>query len=116
MSKRNVELYIEDILNSIEKIEKYTKHTTFEKFSIDEKTIDAVIRNLEVIGEAAKNIPKKTFAKYKDIPWKKIIGMRNKVIHEYFGVDTEILWKTVKEDLSKLKGEIQSLNQENKNK
>lgn len=109
MSKRTIELYIEDILNSIEKIEKYTKHTTFEKFSTDEKTIDAVIRNLEVIGEAAKNIPNKNLAKYKDIPWKKIISMRNKIIHEYFGVDTEILWKTIKEDLPKLKNIIKNI-------
>lgn len=99
MSKRGIKLYVEDITNSLKKIEEYTKNLTFDQFNIDTKTVDAVIRNLTVIGEAAKNIPDEIKIKYDDIPWEEIIGMRNKVIHEYFGVDENILWETVKEDL-----------------
>jgi len=78
------------------------------------KTIDAVIRNLEIIGEATKNIPAKFRKNYKDIPWEKIIGMRNKVAHEYFGIDKEILWKTITEDIPTLKKEIFKVKKSNK--
>jgi uncharacterized protein with HEPN domain len=67
---------------------------------------DAVVRNLEIIGEAAKNIPKDTKDKHKDVPWKQIIAMRNKVSHEYFGIDAVILWQTIKEDIPALKPKI----------
>lgn len=104
--KRTVILYIEDIKKSIVKIEKYTKRISREKFLKDEKTQDALVRNLEIIGEAAKNIPHKVRAAYPQIPWRGIITMRNKIIHEYFGVDLDILWQTVKEDIPELKSKI----------
>lgn len=107
--KRNAKLYLEDILQSILKIEKYTQPLTFNHFSKDDKTIDAVVRNLAVIGEAAKNIPAEFKSKNPDISWKEIAGMRNKIIHEYFGIDEEILWKTIKEDLLPLKLKIKKL-------
>lgn len=107
--KRSLNLYLEDIRTAINKIERYTKTKSFAGFRKDEKTIDAVIRNLEIIGEAAKSIPQETKDMHRCIPWKGIIGMRNKVIHEYFGVDVEILWKTVKEDISGLKEKIEEL-------
>lgn len=106
MSKRNIALYLDDIRNAVEKIEEYTKNITFRDFSNDSRTIDAVVRNLEIIGEAAKNIPKEFSLKYPEIPWKKIGGMRDKVIHEYFGIDLEIVWQTIKEDLPLLKEKI----------
>jgi len=99
MSKRGVELYLGDIKDSIRKIEKYARGINFSEFSHDEKTMDAVVRNLSIIGEAVRNIPRDTKAKNPDVAWKEILGMRNKVIHEYFGIDDEILWKTIKEDL-----------------
>lgn len=71
--------------------------------------VDAVVRNLEIIGEAAKNTPGETVAKYPQIPWEKMVSMRNKVIHEYQNVDLEILWKTIKEDLLSLKEKIEKL-------
>lgn len=100
---RNIKLYLDDILLAIKKIEKYIKGKTFVKFQFDEKTIDAVIRNIEIIGEAANNIPLEIKKKNSGIPWKEMIGMRNKVIHEYFGVDKEVLWQTAKENLPNLK-------------
>lgn len=106
MSKRDVKLYIKDIIDSLEKIERYVENLTFDQFSTDIKTIDAVIRNLTVIGEAVKNIPHDIKIKCRDIPWEEIIGMRNKIIHEYFGVDESILWKTLKEDLPIFKDQI----------
>ena len=106
MSKRPLELYITDIKEAIEKIEHYTRNLSYESFQNDTKTIDAVIRNIEIIGEAAKNIPKNTRLQYIEIPWKEIIGTRSKIIHDYFGVDLEILWKTIKEDIPLLKKQI----------
>lgn len=103
---RDVTLYLEDIVNAIHKIEKYTRGVSFNRFKKEEKTIDAVIRNLEIIGEAVKHIPKEVKEKYPNIPWKEIIGMRNKVIHEYFGIDVDILWDTIKEDICNLKRKI----------
>lgn len=78
-------------------------------FKNDPKTIDAVTRNIEVIGEAAKHIPSEIRLKHVEIPWKEIIGTRSKVIHEYFGVDEEILWKTVQEDLPLLKKQMREI-------
>lgn len=106
MPKRQTKLYIEDIQEAIRRIEVYTLHKTFEEFAEDIRTIDAVVRNLMIIGEAVKNIPQDTKSKHDDIPWEEIIGMRNKVIHEYFGVDEDILWETIKEDIPELKKRI----------
>lgn len=109
MSKREPKLYLQDILNSISKVEKYTRGLTYVEFSKDEKTIDAVIRNFEVIGEAARYVPKEIIAQYPDVPWEKMSSMRNKVLHEYFGVDLEILWQTIQEDLPELNKQIKDL-------
>ncbi len=95
--------YIQDILTSVELINSFIKGLSLNDFKEDVKTSSAVIRQLEVMGEAAKNIPENIKEKYTDIPWKKICGMRDKLIHEYFGVDYEIVWKTIKEKLSPLK-------------
>ena len=107
--KRSAQLYIDDMIKSLEKIERYIKGLSFDKARQDTKTIDAVVRNLEIIGEAASRIPKEIKDKYPELPWKEMVGMRNKVIHEYFGVDVTILWKTVKEDLPPLKKEIKKI-------
>jgi hypothetical protein len=106
MFKRDINLYIEDIKDSIAKIEKYTNGLTADEFAADQKTIDAVVRNLSIIGEAVNNIPKDIKEQYAEMPWGAVIGMRNKIIHEYFGVDEDILWKTIKEDLPAFRGQI----------
>lgn len=103
---RDISLYLKDIDNAVGKIEQFTKGLTFRSFAKDEKTVDAVIRNLEVIGEAAKHIPAKLRSAHRQIPWKSISGMRDTVVHEYFGVDLEIIWKTVRHDLPRLKRQM----------
>lgn len=102
-------MYIDDVLTAIKKIQRYRQGLRFEEFVKDTKTVDAVIRNLEILGEAAKNMPKSIRKAHPEIPWRKIIGMRNKVIHEYFGIDLEILWQTITVDLPILKKQFKKL-------
>lgn len=109
MTERNDKLYLKDILDSIEKIEKYVKNLNYKKFSKNLLVIDAVVRNFEVIGEATKNLSKEIKSLYPNIPWKEMAGMRNKVIHEYFGVNLKIIWKTIKERLPELRIKIEEI-------
>jgi uncharacterized protein with HEPN domain len=109
MRKRDYRDYLKDISDSIEDIESFTKDLTFNDFLKDKKTQNAVIRSIEVIGEATKKLPRSLRSKYPSIPWKKMTGMRNKMIHEYFGIDLEILWKTIKEDIPSLKPLIKAV-------
>lgn len=105
---------MEDIRDSIGKIEEYTDGLDFGDFLKDTMAIDAVARNLAIIGEAAKNIPEDIKLKNSDVAWNEAIGMRNKVAHEYFGVDEEILWKTIKDDLPIFKKQILKIIRETK--
>ena len=109
MTRRNNNLYVKDILDSIDKIESYAKGLSFKEFAKKKIVIDAVVRNLEIIGEAAKNVSSEVKIKHKEIPWKQMAGMRAKTIHEYFGVDLKIVWKTIKKSLPDLKQAINSI-------
>lgn len=101
--KRDYKLYIKDIVEAISRIEEFIGDMTYEEFVRDDKTSSAVIRKLEIIGEAAKNVPEHMRERYRDIPWKDMARMRDKIIHFYFGVDYEIVWKVVKERLPEVK-------------
>jgi uncharacterized protein with HEPN domain len=101
--KREVYDYIDDILIAISDIETFTKDMSYDTFAQDKKTINAVIRSLEVLGEATKRIPKPVRQKYPDIPWNKMAGMRNVLIHDYMGVDLKTVWKVTQERLQELK-------------
>jgi len=103
MSKRDIILFLEDISEAIERISDYIENYSKEEFQNDQKTIDAVVRNIEIIGEAVSNLPEEFRDNYPHIPWKKIVGVRNIVIHKYFGVDTNTLWVIIHEQLPEFK-------------
>ncbi len=109
MKKRNPMFFLKDIELSISKILKYTKDLSFETFNKDEKTIDAVERNFEIIGEAVKNLPDEIKNEHPNVPFKQIAGMRDKLIHDYFGVDYEIVYKTIKNKLPEFKAQIKDI-------
>jgi len=111
---RDYKLYLHDIKEAVEKIETFTKGFTFEEFVKDAKTVDAVIRNLEIIGEAAKHIPKRVKERHSDIDWKGMAGMRDILTHEYFGVRMGIIWKTIRERLPELRHKIEEILMENR--
>ncbi|WP_017292377.1 HepT-like ribonuclease domain-containing protein [Geminocystis herdmanii] len=99
---RTLKLYLEDIDNCIDKINKYIKNISQIEFLGNELIYDAVIRNLQIIGEATKNIPDTIRIKYPHIDWRSIIGLRNIIVHAYFSIDDDILWNTIKIDLFSL--------------
>lgn len=92
MSKRSSALLIEDMVDSGQKILSYTNGLTFEQFITDNKTVDAVVRNFEIIGEAANRLPEEFKEQHPDIDWHRIRGFRNRIVHDYFGIDFEIVW------------------------
>ena len=102
MSKRDQILLLEDMLDSALKIKKYTELLDFEEFIKDDKTIDAVVRNLEIIGEAANRIDLDFKAMNPEIEWNRIRGLRNRIVHDYFGIDYEIVWSIIQNDLENL--------------
>ena len=101
--KRTYRDYMKDILTCFEETQTFTQNFDFNAFARDRKTVYAVVRSLEVMGEAAKRIPAEIRRKYPEIPWKRMTGMRDKLIHEYSGVDLEIVWGVVKTELPPLK-------------
>jgi len=108
-SKREYILFIEDILQAIEEIEKYTGHTYYDEFSKNEMAVDAVIRNFEVIGEAVNYIPDNIKTKYPEVEWSETVGFRNVLIHNYFGIDVEAVWDTLKENIPGFKFHIKKV-------
>lgn len=101
--------YLEDIVNAMMHAEHFIEGVTFEQFQKDNKTIFAVVRALEIVGEASGKIPKSVRKKYSQVPWQEIVGMRNKLIHEYFGINLKVVWDTVKLDIPSLKPIFQQI-------
>lgn len=106
MSHRPVRLLIADIIEAIEKIERYISGLDHDAFVHDEKTMDAVVRNLEIIGEAGRRTPESFRRQHPEIEWARIVGLRNRIVHAYFGIDLEIIWEILQKDLSVLKSRI----------
>lgn len=109
MPPRKWNLRIKDILVSIDRVSEYTKGMNFEQFKADTKTVDAVVRNIEIIGEAASHVPEKITADNPGIPWQDMRDMRNVLAHEYFGVNEKIIWNTIQEDLLPLVQQLRNL-------
>ncbi len=102
-------MYFEDLLLAMDRIAEYTEGLSFPDFKRDHKTTDAVIRNFEIIGEAARNIPREIKVKYHEVPWDEMYLLRNKVSHEYFGIDYEIIWDIATNYLPENKNQIKAI-------
>ncbi len=109
MSKRSSNVLLLDMKEAAEKILKYTKGLSFEEFLTDDKTIDAVVRNFEIIGEASLRIDEDFRLENPQIEWKKLRGFRNRIVHDYFGIDYEIVWSILSEDLEELIFQLEQL-------
>jgi uncharacterized protein with HEPN domain len=105
--------YVEDVLKAMDDASAFVRGMNYDSFVKDRKTVYAVIRALEIIGEATKNIPTPIKARYPEIPWKDIVGMRDKVIHAYFGVDLKRVWSTVNVDIPAIKPRFEKLLKDN---
>jgi uncharacterized protein with HEPN domain len=107
--KRDDNVYLHHIMDAIELIEDYTREMSENEFLTNSMAHDAVVRQIEIIGEAARNISDEFQGKYPELPWAKMVGIRNKITHEYFNVNYAIVWDTVKDDLPSLKKSIKKI-------
>lgn len=108
-SERDWRLYAEDIIEACGKVGRYVSGMTFESFEADERTRDAVIRNIEIIGEAANNLPDEVIAQAPEVDWRKVNGMRNQLAHGYFGLDPKVVWSTATTKMDEMEGAIRRL-------
>jgi uncharacterized protein with HEPN domain len=106
---RDPKLYLKDILAAMDAIEQFVERVEFENFKNDDMKSSAVIRKFEIIGEATKNIPEEIKQKYPAIPWKDMSGMRDRLIHFYFGIKHELVWETIKKEIPKVKPSIKKI-------
>jgi uncharacterized protein with HEPN domain len=109
MSDRPVDLLIEDILERIRRSGRYTRDLDHDAFVQDEKTVDAVVRSLGVIGEAARRVPQEFADCHPGILWRQIVGLRNRIVHDYFNVDLDLVWQIVRDELPRLESELARL-------
>ncbi len=121
MSSRSIELFLNDIIEAINRIEDYTENMDFLEFEKNNLVVDAVIRNLEVIGEASKYIPEEIRINHPELPWTSIVGLKNIAIHKYFKIDLDIIWNVLKRDIPETKKTITKIlrgleSQNNQNK
>lgn len=106
MRKRNDAVYLQHLLDAVERIEQYTAGMTEQQFLQNSLVQDAVVRQLEIIGEASRNLSDELCQKHSQVPWTKIVGMRNRIVHAYFDVDLTIVWEVIQRDLPDLKAQV----------
>ena len=109
MSRRPIDLLIEDMWEATRKVRRYVEGMTDEEFKKDERTTDAVVRNLEIIGEAANRLPEDFKLQHADVEWTQIVGLRHRIVHQYFGVDLDIVWHIVQRDLQVFEQALQRI-------
>lgn len=109
MSERPVRVLLDDILESVQKARRYVAGLDREAFLSDEKTADAVVRNLEIIGEAAGRLPERFRSQHGEIEWRRIVGLRNRIVHEYFGIDLAIVWEILQHELPELENRVSAI-------
>ena len=109
MSRRATPLLVDDIWEAIEKVERYIAGLKHDDFVTDDKTVDSVVRNLEIIGEAANRLPEAFRNEHAEIEWRQIIGLRNRIVHDYFNIDMEIVWEIVQNDLPIFKSKLSQI-------
>ena len=109
MSKRDAALLMEDMRGALDKIARYTAGMERAAFLVDEKTIDAVVRNVEIIGEASKQVPDEFKALHPALPWAQMAGLRNRIVHDYAGIDLELIWEIVQHSLPDLRVKLDRL-------
>jgi len=109
MSKRPVDLLLDDICEALDRIEQYISGMSFDVFSKDRKSVDAVVRNLEIIGEASNRLPADFKNSHSQIGWHKVVGLRHRIVHEYFGIDLQIVWQILQKDLPSLREAISQI-------
>ena len=106
---RTISIYIKDILQNMDDAVEFIQGMSYEQFVADKRTLNAVLRSIEVVGEATKNIPDEVRTRYPQVPWKEMAGMRDKVIHSYFGVDRETVWLVVRDSIPAIKPLMQQV-------
>jgi len=106
---RDFRAYLEDVLDAAAKIREYTAGLTLATFRKDPRTVDAVVRNLEIIGEAIKNVPEELRSQHPEVTWRRIAGLRDLLIHQYFGIDHEIIWDLVRHRLPVFEGQVRTI-------
>lgn len=116
MSKRSDKEFLSDVREAIHRIKAYTVEMNYDSFLDDTKTQDAVVRNLEIIGEAAKGVTKELREKYANVPWKSMSGVRDRLIHHYFGVNLDVVWEIISSELGEVLSQIENILKEMENK
>ena len=111
MSKRTAKILLQDMQIALERVFHYTQSIDFEEFEKDTMRVDAVVRNLEIIGEAVRRLPENFKESHREIPWHRIAGMRNRIVHDYFGIDNGIIWQVIQTDAPELLKQVNQIMQ-----
>ena len=106
---RDYRVFLDDIVEATSKVLEYTSGLSYEQFGADRKTIEAVVWNLQIIGEAVKNIPEETRSQYPDVPWRDMAGLRDIIVHQYFGIKLDVIWKVIQQDLPRVEHLIREI-------